>query len=132
MIPFLLICHCTWSSFSDNQRNNIENFETFQIKIIYTAYPDDTTFFLKNAEFVINLLEIFEHFLHFPSKSKCETADIPANIYLFKLNSRNTRKSCEKSSKLTIKTPRIKKLERRHWPNSISFLLTLNMFLTFL
>ena len=82
--------------------------------MIYTAYPDDTTFFLKNAEFVINLLEIFEHFLHFPSKSKCETADIPANIYLFKLNSRNTRKSCEKSSKLTIKTPRIKTLERRH------------------
>ena len=68
MIPFLLICHCTSSSFSDNQRNNIVNFETFQIKIIYTAYPDDTTFFLKNAEFVINLLEIFEDFLHFPSK----------------------------------------------------------------
>ena len=28
-----------------------------------------------------------------------------ANIYLFKFNSRNTRKSCEISSKLTIKIP---------------------------
>ena len=34
----------------------------------------------------------------------------PANIYLFKVNNRNTRKRCEICSKLTIKTP-----ERRHW-----------------
>ena len=33
----------------------------------------------------------------------------PANIYLFKVTNRNTRKRCEISSKLTIKTP-----ERRH------------------
>ena len=32
-----------------------------------------------------------------------------ANIYLFKVNSINTRKSCETCSELTIKTP-----ERRH------------------
>ena len=29
----------------------------------------------------------------------------PGNIYLFKVNHRNTRKWCEISSKLTIKTP---------------------------
>ena len=29
----------------------------------------------------------------------------PANIYLFEVNSRNTRKRCEECSKLTIKTP---------------------------
>ena len=29
----------------------------------------------------------------------------PANIYLFKVNNRNTRKRCEIRSKLTIKTP---------------------------
>ena len=29
----------------------------------------------------------------------------PANIYLFKVNNRNTRKSCEISLKLTVKTP---------------------------
>ena len=34
----------------------------------------------------------------------------PANIYLFKMNNRNTRKRCEICSKLTIKTPK-----RRHW-----------------
>ena len=30
---------------------------------------------------------------------------IPANIYLFKVNSRNTRKKCKICSKLTMKTP---------------------------
>ena len=29
----------------------------------------------------------------------------PANIYLFKVNNRNSRKRCELGSKLTIKTP---------------------------
>ena len=31
-------------------------------------------------------------------------ADIPANIYLFKVSDRNTRKRCEICLKLTIKT----------------------------
>ena len=31
--------------------------------------------------------------------------NIPGNIYLFKVNNRNGRKSCEKCLKLTIKTP---------------------------
>ena len=31
--------------------------------------------------------------------------DSPANIYLFKVNNRNTRKRCEICWKLTIKTP---------------------------
>ena len=30
---------------------------------------------------------------------------IPANIYLFKVNNRNTRRRCEVCPKLTIKTP---------------------------
>ena len=34
----------------------------------------------------------------------------PAKIYLFKVNNRNTKKRCEISSKLIIKTP-----ERRQW-----------------
>ena len=33
----------------------------------------------------------------------------PANVYLFKVNNRNTRNRCEICSKLIIKTP-----ERRH------------------
>ena len=34
----------------------------------------------------------------------------PANIYLFQVNNRNTKKRCEICTKLTIKAP-----ERRHW-----------------
>ena len=42
---------------------------------------------------------------------------IPVKIYLFKFYSRNTRRRCETSSKLTIKTP-----EWRHWRCSGVFL----------
>ena len=41
-------------------------------------------------------------------KKKKSLRDIPANIYLFKIN-RKARTWCEKCSKLTIKIP-----ERRH------------------
>ena len=41
---------------------------------------------------------------------------VPAIIYLFKLNNRNTRKRCEICSKLTVKTP-----ERNHWHRSAIF-----------
>ena len=42
---------------------------------------------------------------------------IPAGIYLFKVNNRNTRTRCEICSKLTINTP-----ERRHWRRSGVFI----------
>ena len=48
----------------------------------------------------------------------------PANIYLFKVNNRNTRKICKICSKLTIKTP-----ERRQWRSSGVFII--NIFHTF-
>ena len=55
------------------ETSNIKGFEIFQKKFIYTGYVDDTTFFLKNTESVINLLEIFKHFSQFsglkPNKS---------------------------------------------------------------
>ena len=38
--------------------------------------------------------------------------DILGNIYLFKVNNRNTRKRCEMCSKLTIKTPERHQLHR--------------------
>ena len=41
----------------------------------------------------------------------------PTNIYLSKVNDKNTRKRCEICSKLTIKTP-----ERRHWRRSGVFI----------
>ena len=45
--------------------SNIEGFEIFQKKFIYTVYADDTTFFIKNTESVINIVEIFKHFSQF-------------------------------------------------------------------
>ena len=54
-----------------------------------------------------------------------------ADIYLFKFNNRNTRKSCKICSKLTIKTP-----EQRQWCRSCVFIVnfehTLHLFLVFL
>ena len=56
---------------------------------------------------------------------------LPANIYLFKVNNRNTRKRREICSKLIIKTP-----ERRHWLSSgvfiVNFEHTLHLVLVFL
>ena len=52
--------------------------KTFQ----YTAYADDTTFFLKDTKSVIYLMNIFDTFSKFsglkPNKSKCEIAGIGA------------------------------------------------------
>ena len=50
----------------------------------------------------------------------------PANIYLFKVNNRSTRKSCEICSKLTTETP-----EPRRDVFLVFLLLNLNMFQTF-
>ena len=43
--------------------------------------------------------------------------NLPANIYLFKVNNRNTGKTCKISSKLTIKIP-----ESRRWRHSDVFI----------
>ena len=50
----------------------------------------------------------------------------PANIYLFKVNNRKTRKRCEICSKLTMKIP-----ERRPDVVLVFLLLILNIFHTF-
>ena len=47
----------------------------------------------------------------------CEKSPIPAGIYLFKINNRNTRTICEIYSMLTIKTPK-----RRQWRRSGLFI----------
>ena len=51
----------------------------------------------------------------------------PANIYLLKVNNRNSRKKCEICSKLTIKTP-----ERRSGVFIVNFEHILHIFLLFL
>ena len=55
----------------------------------------------------IDRLEINKSFLYQFYFYRCHSFNqaIPANIYLFKVNNRNTRKRCEICSKLTIKTP---------------------------
>ena len=51
----------------------------------------------------------------------------PANIYLFKVNNRNTRKRCEICSKFTLKTPVfIANLEHISHLSLVFLLLTLN------
>ena len=49
---------------------------------LYTAYADETTFFLKDTKSVIELMNIFDTFSKFsglkPNKSKCEIASIGA------------------------------------------------------
>ena len=55
-----------------------------------------------------------------PYKGKVEVNT--ANIYLFKVKNRNTRKRCEVCSKLTVKIPK-----RRHWRRSGILLLTLDI-----
>ena len=49
--------------------------------------------------------------------TKFEQINYPPDIYMFKVNNKNTRTSCEICSKLTIKTP-----ERRQWRRSGVFI----------
>ena len=56
--------------------------EIFEHCFLYTAYADDMTFFLKDAQSIENLVEIFNTFSHFsrpkPNLTKCEIAAIVA------------------------------------------------------
>ena len=56
--------------------------EIFEHCFLYTAYADDTTFFLKDAQSIENLVEIFNTFSLFsglkPNLTKCEIAGIGA------------------------------------------------------
>ena len=49
--------------------------------------------------------------------SSLHMSKYPANIYMFQVNNRSTRKKCEICSKLTIKAP-----ERRQWRRSSVFI----------
>ena len=60
----------------------IKGIEIFEHYFLYTAYADDTTFFLKDAKSIENLVEIFNTFSLFsglkPNLIKCEIAGIGA------------------------------------------------------
>ena len=57
----------------------------------------------------------FAFTLNINLESHSSITNTPADIYLLKVNKRNTRTRCEICSKLTIKTP-----ERRRWLNVLS------------
>ena len=63
--------------------------------------------------FLLRKLKLLEN----KSLNKKKWEHCPANCYLFKVNSRNTRKNCEICSKLIINTP-----ARRHWRRSSVFI----------
>ena len=52
----------------------------FKYEFLYTAYADDTTFFLKDGNCIIELMNELNTFSNFsglkPNKTKCETAGI--------------------------------------------------------
>ena len=59
---------------------NVQGLTIFNNQFLYTAYADDTTFFLSDENSVMEVIQIFEHFSIFsgfkPNKSKCEIAGI--------------------------------------------------------
>ena len=64
------------------ENENINGLNIFENTFIYTAYADDTTFFLKEKNNVIELMKTFDIFLTFsglkPNKSKCQIAGLDA------------------------------------------------------
>jgi len=59
---------------------NIKPINIFDHDFLYTAYADDTTFFIKDKNSVIELLNVFDNFSEVsglkPNKTKCEIAGI--------------------------------------------------------
>ena len=62
------------------QNKDIHDLTFFDHTFLYTAYADDTTFFLKDKESVKKVMNVFDTFSIFsglkPNKSKCEIAGI--------------------------------------------------------
>ena len=61
---------------------NIKGIKLFENNFLYTAYPDDSTFFLKDKNSIKELLNTINYFSSFaglkPNLSKCEVAEIGA------------------------------------------------------
>ena len=67
---------------SITENKKIKGVNIFNHTFLYTAYADDTTFFLKDKESLIEVMKVFHIFSSFsglkPNKSKCEVAGIGA------------------------------------------------------
>ena len=77
---FILVLEIAFLSIKENK--NIKRLNIFNQKFLYTTYTDDTTFFLKDKKYLIEIMKIFDIFLSFsgltPNRSKCEVAGIGA------------------------------------------------------
>ena len=77
---FILVLETVFLFTKENKKINSLNI--FDKTFLYTAYADDTTFFLKDKKSVIELMNIFDTFSRFsglkPNKSKCEIASLGA------------------------------------------------------
>ena len=64
------------------QNENINGVNIFEKTFLYTAYADDTTFFLKDENSVTDLMKTFDIFSTIsglkPNKSKCKIAGLDA------------------------------------------------------
>ena len=75
---FILVLETAFLFIMQNEK--INGLIIFENSFLYTAYVDDTTFFLKDEKSVIQLTKAFDIFLTFsglkPNKSKCEIAGL--------------------------------------------------------
>ena len=77
---FVLVLEIVFLLIQENKK--IHGLNIFNHTLLYTAYADDTTFFLSNKQSVTEVIKVFEQFSLFsglkPNKSKCEVAGIGA------------------------------------------------------
>ena len=75
---FILVLEIVFLFIKESKKINGNIFDILDKTFLYTAYADDTTFFLKDTKSVIDLMNIFEIFSKFSelksNKSKCEIA----------------------------------------------------------
>ena len=77
---FILVLEIVFLFTKESKKINGHNI--FDKTFLYTAYADDTTFFLKDEKSVVELMNIFDTFSKFsglkPNKSKCDIAGLGA------------------------------------------------------
>ena len=76
----VVVLEIVFLSIKDNE--NMKALDIFNHIILYIAYADDTTFFLKDKKSLIEVMKVFDIFSSFsglkPNKSICEVAGIGA------------------------------------------------------
>ena len=99
-----------------------------RLQISLQILHETVTYYIKNHSFSFRYKKNFHYCQSYCVLMICHSSNNPANICLFKVNNRNTKKRCEISSKLTI----IKTLELRQWLFMVLLYLALNIFHTFI